>query len=316
MPRIVLALGGNALLRRGDPPDERIQVERLGRIAPAIARMAHSWQVIIVHGNGPQVGLLATENQTDRTLASPYPLSDMVAETQGLIGGWIQAALAGEGCAATALITHTRVAADDPAFGSPTKFVGPVCAESEAERLTDRFGWTFHRDGDDWRRVVPSPEPAEILGLNAAELLAERGTVVILAGGGGIPLAIGPGGHPHPVDAVIDKDLTAARVAIDLAADRFVIATDVPGVYRDYPGTERELIHQITPDELESLTLPSGSMGPKAQAACRYVDATGHTAVIAALDHIEEAARLASGTLVRATPTAEQSRPPAGAVHR
>ncbi|TDO46199.1 carbamate kinase [Kribbella sp. VKM Ac-2527] len=292
--RIVIGLGGNALLRRGERPDADVQLAHLAAAAPALARIAAEHEVVIVHGNGPQVGLLAMESVSDTTLSRPYPLGDLVAETQGVIGYWIQQALTNAGLArpVVTLVTQTVVDGNDPAFLTPTKYVGSGYPEEVARLLASRNGWSIRKDGADWRRVVSSPRPRRVVELDAAELLLRNRITVIFAGGGGIPVAEGPAGLVG-VEAVVDKDFAAALIATELRADLLVMLTDVPAVYLDYGTASQRPLRQIDSAELASLTFPDGSMGPKATAALRFVEATHGRAAIGSLD---EAASVVEGT--------------------
>ena len=292
--RMVIALGGNALLRRGERPDAAVQVAHLAAAAPALAAVAAEHEVVIVHGNGPQVGLLALESTADPGLTKPFPLSDLVAETQGVIGYWIQQALANAGLArrAVTLVTQTVVSASDPAFGTPTKFVGTGYPEDHARLLGSTTGWSFRQDGAEWRRVVPSPEPRRVVELDAAGILLRSGITVILAGGGGVPVIEGTAGLAG-VDAVVDKDLTAALVATELRSDLLVMLTDVPAVYLDYGTPTQRPLHDIGVADLAALRFPAGSMGPKVTAAGRFVEATKGRAAIGSLD---DAAAVIAGT--------------------
>jgi carbamate kinase len=292
--RIVIALGGNALLRRGERPDADVQLAHLAAAASALAMIAAEHEVVIVHGNGPQVGLLAMESVSDTTLSGPYPLSDLVAETQGIIGYWIQQALTNAGLArpVVTLVTQTVVDGNDPALLAPTKYIGSGYPEEVARLLASRNGWSIRKDGSDWRRVVPSPLPQRVVELDAAELLLRERITVILAGGGGIPVTEGPTGFVG-VEAVVDKDLAAALVATDLRADLLVMLTDVPAVYLDYGTATQRPLGQIDSADLASLTFPDGSMGPKVVAARRFVEATDGRAAIGSLD---DAAAVIAGT--------------------
>lgn len=301
--RLVIALGGNALLHRDEPPEAATQVARLALAAPALARLARAHQVVFVHGNGPQVGLLARESVDDVALSAPYPLAALVAETQGMIGSLLIQALHDAGFAgqAVAVVTHTVVDADDPAMRMPTKFIGPVYDYRRARRLADDHGWDIAPDGDGWRRVVPSPLPHRVVELDAATTLLAAGTTVIMGGGGGIPLAVGDG--YRPVDAVVDKDHTAALLAGALGADRLVILTDVPGVIADYGTPDATVIAATTPALLRDLSFPAGSMGPKVTAACGFVERTGRRAAIGSLEHAEEVVDGTAGTQLAPPPS-------------
>ncbi|WP_103663012.1 carbamate kinase [Microbacterium sp. CJ77] len=299
--RFVIALGGNALLHRHEAPEAATQVARLSLAAPALARIAAAHQVVFVHGNGPQVGLLARESAEDETLTSPYPLSALGAETQGLIGSLLIQALhnAGHPGQAVTVITHTVVDADDAAMGTPTKFIGAVYDCRHARRLADDNGWDIAADGEGWRRVVPSPLPRRIVELSAAATLLAAGSTVVMGGGGGIPV-IDSDGY-RPVEAVIDKDHTAALLARLLHADALVILTDVPGVIADYGTPAATVIAATTPALLRTLPFAAGSMGPKVDAACGFVEATGKRAAIGSLDHVQDVLDGTVGTQITAS---------------
>lgn len=279
-----MALGGNALLRRGEPPDSAVQIEHVAQAAPALAALATEHQVVLVHGNGPQVGMLALESAADRSLSTPYAFSDLVAETQGLIGYWLQQGLANAGLATpvVTLVTQTVVDGDDPAFDAPSKFVGQVYPEHEARELARAHGWHVAQDGAGWRRVVASPLPQRVVELPVAEVLVAQGVTVVLAGGAGVPVVEGPTGLTG-VDAVVDKDFTAALVAEQLGADVLVMLTDVEAVLSGYGTPEERPLHDVTPTDLAAEHFPAGSMGPKVAAACRFVERTGGRAAIGSL---------------------------------
>jgi carbamate kinase len=288
--RIVIALGGNALLRRSDPMTTEVQRRNIMVAARAIAPLAAGHSVVIVHGNGPQVGLLSLQAEA-YTGAEPYPLDVLDAGTQGMIGYLIQQELRSllppETEVAT-LLTMIVVDPDDPAFASPTKFVGPVYEKETADALAADKGWAFRRDGASWRRVVPSPEPRRNLEIQPITWLLERGAVVICAGGGGIPTMLpssGPG-ELTGVEAVIDKDLAGELLAEDVGADLFVMATDVDGVYVGWGTPEQERLDDVTPAELAQHQFAAGSMGPKVEAAARFVTKTGRRAAIGSLEDI------------------------------
>lgn len=293
--RIVAALGGNALLRRGESPDASIQEGHVASAITALAPLLRHDQLIITHGNGPQVGVLAVESAADSALSRPYPFDALGAQTQGMIGYWIAQAVSREvpGRQAACLICRTVVRADDPAMASPTKFVGPVYDESTARRLTASHGWDMRRDGAAWRRVVPSPEPVRIVELDMIEMLAASGAIVICAGGGGVPVTRDERGGLHGVEAVLDKDLTAALLATAVGADALLIMTDVPAVISGYGTPGEEPIRRATAAQLRAMSFPAGSMGPKVEAACRFAEATGRSAVIGRLD---DAVALLAGT--------------------
>jgi carbamate kinase len=292
--RIVVALGGNALLRRGERPDAAIQIEHVAQAAPALAKAAADHDVVLVHGNGPQVGMLALESGADASLSRPYALSDLVAETQGMIGYWLQQGLANAGLPGpvVTLVTQTVVDPADPAFRNRTKFVGSLYTEDEARDLARANGWTVRQDGTGWRRVVASPAPQRIVEIDVTEVLLRSGVTVVLAGGGGVPVIEGPQGL-EGVDAVVDKDLTAALVAELLDADLLAILTDVPAVLTGYGTPAQKPLRDVTVAQLEALDFPAGSMGPKVEAACRFARHTGRRAAIGSLD---DAAHVIDGT--------------------
>ncbi len=297
--RVVIALGGNALLPRGTPPDEQPQLDQVTHVAPALARVAEEHAVVLVHGNGPQVGLLALESAADASLTRPYPLDDLVAETQGLIGYWLQRALARHlQTPVVTLVTQTVVDPGDPAFATPSKFVGSTYDEDVAAALATEHGWTMARDGSTWRRVVASPLPLRIVEAEIAEDLLRRGTTVILAGGGGVPVVetdLGLAG----VEAVVDKDLAAARIAVSVGADVLLVLTDVANVMRDF-GTPRESpLGVVTVEELEATPFAAGSMGPKVAAVCDFVRRTGRRAAIGSLTEAASVLSGLAGTQVR-----------------
>ncbi len=293
--RIVVALGGNALLRRGESPDAGIQESHVNSAVGALTPLLRQHELIVTHGNGPQIGALALESAADRALSRPYPFDTLGAQTQGMIGYWIAQALSRTvpGRPVACLVSRTLVGADDPAMSHPTKFVGPVYDEPSARRLAARHQWQMRRDGAAWRRVVPSPEPVRIVELDMIERLLGAGAVVVCAGGGGIPVIRDDRGGLRGVEAVIDKDLTAALLATALGADALLILTDVPAVIRGYGTADAGPVRRATVAELRAMSFPAGSMGPKAEAACRFAEATGGTAAIGRLD---DAVALLAGT--------------------
>ncbi len=299
--RVVVALGGNALLRRGERPDAAVQRAHLADAAPALAKVADEHELVLVHGNGPQVGMLALESGADTTLTRSYPLSDLVAETQGVIGYWIQQALynAGASQPVVTLVSQTLVDADDPAFETATKFVGSGYPEAQARALAEANDWVIRQDGKNWRRVVPSPMPQRIVELEAARVLLRGGMTVVIAGGGGAPVVQGEGGLSG-VEAVVDKDFTAALVARALDAELLVMLTDVPAVIADYRTPGERALRDVTVAELEALTFPAGSMGPKVGAACDFVTRTHGRAGIGSLDDAADVVAGTAGTQITA----------------
>jgi carbamate kinase len=282
--RIVVALGGNVLLERGEAPDAEIQEHHVRVAARALAPLLSDHEVVITHGNGPQVGVLALESASDPALSRPYPFDTLVAETQGLIGNWLVGAIehAAPDCEALCILTRTLVDAADPAFSEPTKFFGPIYAESEAVRFIRDRHWDMRQDGAEWRRVVASPEPVAIVELDEIRSLLTSGIIVICAGGGGIPV-VREDGELRGVDAVVDKDLTTALLATRLHADMLLLLTDVANVQADYGKSTAHPIGHTTVAALRGQDFAAGSMGPKVEAACRFVEGTAATAAIGKL---------------------------------
>lgn len=299
--RVVVALGGNALLRRGEKPDAEVQIEHVAQAAPALVAIAETHELVLLHGNGPQVGMLALQSAGDASLSHAYPFSELVAQTQGLIGYWLQQALTNAGLASpvATLVTQTVVDAEDPAFTAPTKFVGGGYAEDEARALAQRNGWVVRRDDERWRRVVASPMPQRIVELETARTLLQHGTTVVLAGGGGVPVVAGPHGLSG-VDAVVDKDFVAALVATHLQADLLVLLTDVAAVMTDFGTPEAQAVRHVSADNLRAVSFPAGSMGPKVSAACAFVGDTGGRAAIGSLAEAAAVVEGAAGTQITA----------------
>jgi len=283
--RIVVALGGNALLRRGEKPDASVQIEHVRAAAEALAPLALRHQLIICHGNGPQVGMLSLESENDPALTRPYPMDVLVAQTQGMIGYWLAQCLrnAGVNRPILSLVTQTLVDSGDPAFAAPTKFVGPGYTPSQAKELADEHGWAIAADGERWRRVVPSPEPRRIIEQDSITRLLEHHAVVVCGGGGGAPVTADPAGRLTGVEAVVDKDATAALLAIAVEADRLLVLTDVPAVMAHFGTPQAAELRRLDLDELGALRFPAGSMGPKIEACRRFVATTGNTAAIGSL---------------------------------
>jgi carbamate kinase len=298
--RIVAALGGNALLERGEPPESVIQETHVIKAVQALAPLAARHDLVITHGNGPQVGMLALESAHDPALSRPYPFDVLGAQTQGMIGYWLLQALqnALPGRRVACLVSRTLVSRDDPAFAYPSKFVGPVYDEEQARVLAASQHWVIRQDGTRWRRVVPSPEPAEILDLPAIRALADSGAVVVCCGGGGVPVAGGNGAGLRGVEAVIDKDLTASLLARQLDADALLLLTDVSAVQDGYGTPQARPIRRATPGELRARSFPAGSMGPKIEAVCRFVEATGKLAAIGQLSDAQALLAREAGTVV------------------
>ena len=301
--RIVIALGGNALLRRGEPMTAEVQRRNVRVAAEAIGPLTADHQIVIAHGNGPQVGLLALEGEAYAEV-EPYPLDVLGAETEGMIGYMIEQELtnvvSGDVRLAT-LLTMVEVDPADPAFADPTKFVGPVYSKDQAEKLADEKGWTYKPDGDRWRRVVPSPRPRRIVEIDAIRWLLERKVLVVCAGGGGIPVMVDGNGELTGVEAVIDKDFASELLAVMVDADLFVMATDVDGVYVGWGQPDQRRLERVTPDEVGAFSFPGGSMGPKVDAAVMFARSTGRRASIGALADIARIVEGVAGTNVSAT---------------
>ncbi len=298
--RIVVALGGNALLRRGEPMTADNQRANIRIATEQIAKIHPGNELVIAHGNGPQVGLLSLQAAA-YTQVSPYPLDVLGAETEGMIGYIIEQELGNlldfEVPFAT-LLTQVEVDAQDPAFKNPTKPIGPVYSKAEAEKLAAEKGWGIAPDGDKYRRVVASPRPKRIFEIRPIKWLLEKSSIVICAGGGGIPTMYGEDGKLRGIEAVIDKDLCSSLLASQLEADLLVIATDVNAAFIDYGKPTQKAIGQAHPDEIEKLGFAAGSMGPKVQAACEFARKTGKTAVIGSLSDIEAIVQGSAGTRI------------------
>lgn len=299
--RVVIALGGNALLRRGEPAEAELQRRNVrAAVEQAIAPIARNHEVVVTHGNGPQIGLLALQAAAYREVR-PYPLDMLGAETEGMIGYLLELAIANAlpGREVATLLTQVEVDPDDPAFGHPTKPIGPVYADDEAERLRAFMRWPMVRDGSGWRRAVPSPAPQRIREIETIRHLLRAGVIVACAGGGGIPVVRTQADGLRGVEAVIDKDLSSAMLAEAIGAEALLLLTDVPAVWTRWPREEGEPIGAIAPEALRRLSFAAGSMGPKVEAACRFVERTGGYAAIGAIDDAEALLAGKAGTRIR-----------------
>lgn len=299
---VVAAIGGNALLRRGEPltaQTQRANVRIAAQALAAIVRAGH--QLIVTHGNGPQVGLLALQGAAYNP-EEAFPLDVLGAETEGMIGYLIEQELEnalGHDHAVATLLTQVVVDPKDPAFQNPTKFVGPAYSKPEAEARAKAAGWRIAQDGADWRRVVPSPKPTEIPDLRVLRFLLDHGVTIICAGGGGIPVMRCADDTMIGVEAVIDKDAASALLASDLGADALLLLTDVPAVMRDFGTASETPFAELTPDAVAGLALPPGSMGPKTDAAVCFAKRGG----IAGIGQLQDALAIlngSAGTRVRA----------------
>jgi len=298
--RVVVALGGNALLQRGQVLNAENQRGNIRIAARQLAEIHKHHQLIIAHGNGPQVGLLALMDAA-YTAVDPYPLDVLGAETIGMIGYMIEQELGNIIPLDDHIVTVlTQVLVDpaDPAFLNPSKPVGPIYEQAEAERLRKEKGWVMVPDGQHFRRAVPSPQPQRIIELDAIRILMDNGVVVICAGGGGIPTAYDREQKLYGVEAVIDKDLASALLSRELGAEMFVMLTDVANVYADFGTRRQRPIRAAHPDELERLEFAAGSMGPKIRGACQFVRKTGYTSAIGQLSELVEIMTGDAGTLV------------------
>lgn len=307
--RIIVALGGNALLKRGEIPDASVQEQNVTTAVHALAPLAHDHELVITHGNGPQVGVLAVQSASDPHLTTPYPFDVLGAQTQGMIGYWLLQALQNElpTRQVAAIINQTLVSAADPAFEDPTKFIGEVYDETTARRLAAERGWSVKPDGKHWRRVVGSPHPQRVVETRLIRLLLANGAIVVCAGGGGVPVIRNEDGLLDGVEAVVDKDLTASALAQALDADALLILTDVANVYRQFGEPDQEPVGQVTPAALRAMDLPAGSMGPKVDAACRFAETTGGMAAIGRLEDSQAIIAGTAGTIV--TPSGRYERP-------
>ena len=296
--RVVVALGGNALLQRGQPLTAENQRRNVAIAAEALAPLAHDYQLVVSHGNGPQVGLLSLQSAAYEEVEE-YPLDILGAQTEGMIGYIIEQELGNllpmEEPLAT-ILTMVEVDPEDPAFNNPTKPIGPVYSEQEAKALAEQRGWSIARDGEHWRRVVASPEPQRIFEMRPIHWLLENGATVICAGGGGIPPVYKPDGTLEGVEVVIDKDRASALLAFELDAGLLILATDTDGVYLDWGTEDARRIERTTPEQMEQHEFEEGSMGPKVEAACDFVRRAGGRAVIGALSDMQGMVAGTAGT--------------------
>ena len=298
--RILVALGGNALLRRGEPMTAEAQRANVQIAAAALAAIHPGNELVITHGNGPQVGLLALQDAAYDP-ENDFPLDVLGAQTEGMIGYMIEQELGNllpfQVPFAT-MLTMVEVDGNDPGFANPTKFIGPVYSESDAVRLKAERGWAMKQDGDKWRRVVASPQPKRIFEIRPIRWLLERGTIVIAAGGGGIPTAYDTGRKLRGIEAVIDKDLCSELLARELDADFFIMATDADAVFVDWGKPTAKAFRRANPAAMQNYSFPAGSMGPKVDAACHFAEATGKRAAIGALKDLAAILRGEAGTTI------------------
>ncbi len=298
--RVVAALGGNALLRRGEPIDPRSQARNVAEAAALLAEIATEHDLVVTHGNGPQVGLLAAQSESLPD-TDPFPLDVLGAETEGMIGYLLARELRGRlpKREVASLLTQVVVDAEDPAFERPSKPIGVFYDAAQADRLADTKGWTFVRDASgSFRRVVASPEPSEIVELEVVRLLVSAGVVVTCAGGGGIPVARNDDGTFRGLEAVVDKDLASALLAAELGADFLMLLTDQPGVFPDWPDTTSGVLRRVPAEALRDNAFEAGTMAPKVEAACRFAAAAGAPAAIGELAEAVEILAGDAGTHV------------------
>src|SRR5687767_5160197 len=295
MARVVVALGGNALLRRGDQDSAEVMRKNARMAAERVAEVAsRGWEIVVTHGNGPQVGRILLQNEAASEWVHPMPLDVCGAESQGQIGYLLQVTIGdvfyerGMERPVATVITFARVRPDDPAFEKPTKPIGPHYDEAQAKRLAEERGWVVAAEAEGkWRRVVPSPRPYSIVEAPVIRQLAESGAIVIAGGGGGVPV-IEEGPRLVGVEAVVDKDLAGAILSRDVEAQVFLICTDVEGVYEAFGTPEQRLIETLSLDDAKRMvsdgTFPAGSMGPKVEAAIEFLEHGGEKAIICSLD--------------------------------
>jgi len=307
---VVAALGGNALQRRGQPLEAEIAERNAKVAADVLADIARDHRLVVTHGNGPQVGLLALQAEAYRDVRS-YPLDVLGAESEGMIGYLLERELANAlpGRQVVSLLTQTVVDALDPAFRTPTKPIGPLYSEDEARRLATERGWDVRPDNDHWRRVVASPVPRSIVEESTIKLLLDHDVLVVCAGGGGIPIVIDSNGARHGVEAVVDKDAATALLARDLGADLLLLLTDVSAVELGWGTADARPIREISGADLKTINFAAGSMGPKAAAAASFVTVTGARAAIGSLG---DAAALVAGTAGTQVLSDENQRPGRG----
>ncbi len=307
---LVVALGGNALLKRGESLDAKNQLENVKIAAQSIGALIKAGhQVVICHGNGPQVGLLALQSEAYKKVEA-YPFDVLNAESQSMIGYMLQQAIQNEigTDSAVTLVTQVVVDADDKAFSKPTKFIGPEYPKDQAETLTKTHHWTMAYDGNYVRRVVASPTPKVIVELSAIEILIKKNITVICGGGGGIPV-IKKDNQYVGVEAVIDKDMTSALIAEKIKADKLIILTDVKGIYAHWGKPTQRLIKSASPQQLDQLSFAAGSMKPKVKAVTSFVNKTHREAIIGSLTDLAAMLEYTSGTKISFPTSSSRAKP-------
>lgn len=297
--RLVLALGGNALLKKGEALEASVQLHNITVAAQGIAAIAGNHELVITHGNGPQVGLLALQAES-YTQVKAYPLDMLDAESAGLLGYAIVQQLhnAMPHRQSVALITQVLVDQNDPAFKTPDKPIGPVYDTTNGAKLAGHLGWSMVKTDGGLRRTVPSPQPQKIIEKPEIELLTTQGRIVVCCGGGGIPVIREASGKVKGIAAVIDKDATSAMLAAELDADRLVLLTDIEAVFQHWGTDQAHPVTEATVAELQALRFEPGTMGPKVAAACRFVATTGKPAHIGHLNQLSDILNGHSGTLI------------------
>lgn len=298
-PIIVVAVGGNALLQRGEVMSCENQQKSIAQTAHSLAKLSKDYRLVIVHGNGPQVGLLSLQNNAYKD-CPPYPFDVLGAESQGMIGYLIQQGLnaAIDDRFTTTILTRIVVDQDDPANADPSKFIGPVYSEQQAKQLAEQHHWIVKPDGQHWRRVVPSPAPKEVLEINAIKDLLDKDHLIICGGGGGAPVIEKDGAYIG-FEAVIDKDMTAALIAQQVEAEHLLILTDGTHVCLNWGKPDEEKLEQVSVSQIRGYDFPAGSMRPKVEACCQFVESTQCVGHIGDLAYAYEIIQGQSGTHVR-----------------
>ena len=298
--KVVIALGGNALLRRGERADADVQMANVRIAAKAVAEIAKEHNVVLTHGNGPQVGLLALQADAYKDV-TPYPFDVLGAESQGMIGYMVAQCVGNDlpDRQVGNIITQTEVDPNDPAYSDPRKFVGPVYDKETAEKLAAERGWTIAADGKYFRRVVPSPQPKKIVEIDTIRQLVDSGAMVIASGGGGIPVIRNEQGRLEGSEAVIDKDMSASIMAAELDADALLILTDAPSIALDWGTPDQKEIKEVSPEKLQEYSFAKGSMGPKVEAVCRFANTGKGFGAVGRLEDALDILNGKAGTIIR-----------------
>lgn len=298
--KVVIALGGNALLRRGERADADVQMANVRIAAKAVAEIAKEHNVVLTHGNGPQVGLLALQADAYKDV-TPYPFDVLGAESQGMIGYMVAQCVGNDlpDRQVVNIITQTEVDPNDPAYSDPRKFVGPVYDKETAEKLAAERGWTIATDGKYFRRVVPSPQPKKIVEIDTIRQLVDSGAMVIASGGGGIPVIRNEQGRLEGSEAVIDKDMSASIMAAELDADALLILTDAPSIALDWGTPDQKEIKEVSPEKLQEYSFAKGSMGPKVEAVCRFANTGKGFGAVGRLEDALDILNGKAGTIIR-----------------